>query len=82
MAVAAYGIEKKAEQRWDRARRKHDSMSDAEEGETWDEVQWFIHMTCTYHMYMYHTFRTEEVQTLRNSLMTKQHSKGGTTITS
>lgn len=34
VAVAAYGIEKKMEVN----RRKHDSMSDAEEGETWDQV--------------------------------------------
>ena len=34
VAVAAYGIEKKMElSRW-----KHDSMSDAEEGETWEQV--------------------------------------------
>ena len=38
VAVAAYGIEMKAEPRWDHSRRKHDSMSDVEEGETWDEV--------------------------------------------
>ena len=32
--MAAYGIEKKMElSRW-----KHDSMSDAEEGETWEQV--------------------------------------------
>ena len=29
-----------------------------------------------------HLFKAEEVQTLLNSHMTKQHSKGGTTITS
>jgi hypothetical protein len=34
VAVAAYGIEKKV----DLSRRKHDSMSDAEEGETWEQV--------------------------------------------
>ena len=40
VAVAAYGIEKKMEGRWGEvsSRKKHDSMSDAEEGETWDEV--------------------------------------------
>ena len=32
--MAAYGIEKKMEL----GRRKHDSMSDAEEGETWELV--------------------------------------------
>ena len=38
VVVAAYGIEKMAEPRWDGTRRKHDSMSDAEEGETGDDV--------------------------------------------
>lgn len=41
VVVAAYGIEKKLELS---GRRKHDSISDAEEGETWDQV---IYYACT-----------------------------------
>ena len=43
VAVAAYGIERKVEL----SRRKHDSMSDAEEGETWEQVICMLCVKCT-----------------------------------
>ena len=36
--MAVYGVEKSEEPAWNVTRRKHDSMSDAEEGETGDNV--------------------------------------------
>ena len=39
VVVAVYGVEKSKEPAWNVTRRKHDSMSDAEEGETGDNVR-------------------------------------------